>query len=78
MRLLRWAWNVQISTKARALIGVVLLSVSIGLLIIGPKLFHHVSDETVFVKITAWTGIFGIVAGVSSISKWMRDRRLIR
>lgn len=43
-----------------------------------PLLVDHVSDETVFVRITAWTGILGVVAGVSSLSKSMQDRGLIR
>jgi len=78
MRFLRWLWNMQLSVKARALIGILSLSVCIGLLITGPLLVDHASEETVFVKFTATIGIVGIVAGVSSVSKWMRDRGIIR
>lgn len=78
MRLLRWFWNLQISVKARALIGLLSLGVFVGLLITGPLLIDHVSEDSVFVKFTATIGMVGIVAGVSSVSKWMRDRGIIR
>ncbi|NKJ02822.1 hypothetical protein FHW92_004931 [Novosphingobium sp. SG707] len=78
MRLLHRAWNVQISAKARALVAVLSLGLFIGLLITEPALVDHASEESVFVKFTAAIGIVGIVAGVSSVSKWMRDRGIIR
>jgi anaerobic C4-dicarboxylate transporter len=74
MQFLRRIWELEISARTRALLGLAFGGIAVGSLTLGFLVLGYGIDEPAFAYVTAIAGMIAVVACVSAMSKWMRDR----